>query len=316
MRNTFVDTIINEYKNRDDIFFISGDAGLGVFDEFQEKYPGNFLNMGIAEQNMASFSAGLAMTGYKVCLYNIIPFLLYRCYEQIRNDICYQRLPVVLIGIGSGVTYAPAGMSHYSVEDIGLARTLPNLSIISPIDPVEAKLAARYALESENPVYIRLAKRGEPNIHADEHFDITRPQVIKKGAEVAILFHGSISAEVMTAYDELTAKGIYPALISVPMIQPLNTAVLLEVLAEMKFVISIEEHFVNSGLGDVLANIYAECRPSWLLQKMGFPYQFIHEIEDAASMRKSFGVSGSNIVAKVESLLGQDRQGHHQIKMF
>lgn len=303
MRNIFVDTIINECKKRDDIFFISGDAGLGVFDEFQEKYPGKFLNMGIAEQNMASFSAGLAMTGYKVFMYNIIPFLLYRCYEQIRNDICYQRLPVVMIGIGSGVTYAPAGMSHYSVEDIGIARTLPNLSIISPVDPVEAKLAALYSLESENPVYVRLAKRGEPNIHADDKFDITRPQVIKKGAEMAFLFHGSISAEVMTACDELIKKGIHPAMISVPMIQPLNVGALLEVLEEMKFVISIEEHFINSGLGDVLANIYSEFRPSWTLYKMGLPYQFIHTIEDTASMRKSFGVSSSDIISKIEGLL-------------
>src|SRR5271157_1317344 len=165
MRNTFIDTVVEASRERKDIFIISGDAGLGVFDDFKDTHSDRFLNLGIAEQDMASFSAGLSITGFKVFMYNIIPFLLYRCYEQVRNDICYQALPVVLVGIGSGVTYAPMGMTHYSVEDLGIAQTLPNLKVFSPSDPIEAKLAADYSLGSESPVYVRLAKRGEPNIH-------------------------------------------------------------------------------------------------------------------------------------------------------
>src|SRR3990167_8544765 len=155
MRNTLINTIIDACKKREDVFVISGDAGLGVFDEFKEAYKNRFLNLGIAEQNMASFAAGLAMSDFKVYLYNIIPFLLYRCYEQVRNDICYQRLPVTLVGIGSGLTYAPQGMTHYSVEDIAIARTLPNLVILSPSDPVEAQGCVEYAFKSKKPVYIR-----------------------------------------------------------------------------------------------------------------------------------------------------------------
>lgn len=107
MRNAFINTILDACAGRDDIFIISGDAGLGVFDTFKDRHPDRFLNLGAAEQNMIGFAAGLAITGYKVVLYNIIPFVLYRCYEQVRNDICYQDLPVILAGIGSGVTYAP-----------------------------------------------------------------------------------------------------------------------------------------------------------------------------------------------------------------
>ena len=182
MRNTFINAVIGSFQSRQDIFIISGDAGLGVFDDFKHAHPDKFLNLGVAEQNMAGFSAGLAMSGYKVFTYNIIPFVLYRCYEQIRNDICYQELPVVLVGIGSGVTYAPQGMTHYSVEDIGVAKTLPNLAIISPCDPVEAQLAAQYALDSKMPVYIRLAKRGEPVLHQNTDFDLRRPMVLRDGA--------------------------------------------------------------------------------------------------------------------------------------
>lgn len=122
---------------------MSGDAGYGVLDEYKKCFPNRYLNLGVAEQNMISFSAGLGLAGYNVFIYNIVPFVLYRCYEQVRNDICYQRLPVTLIGIGSGVTYAPQGITHYGVEDVSIARTLPNLVILSPSDPIEAEKMCR-----------------------------------------------------------------------------------------------------------------------------------------------------------------------------
>ena len=303
MRNTFINTIIDSCKNRDDIFIICGDAGLGVFDKFKDEFSDRFLNLGVAEQNMASFSAGLAMANHKVYMYNIIPFILYRCYEQVRNDICYQRLPVVLVGIGSGVTYAPQGMTHYSVEDIGIAQTLPNLSIISPIDPIEAKLAAIYSLNAENPVYVRLAKRGEPEIHGNSDFDITVPQVLKDGENIAILFHGSISIEVMEAYNELVKEDIYPKLVSVPMLQPLNEERLLYILKDVRYVISVEEHFENSGLGSILMRIHMDYKPSWELKTMGIHCGFIHEIKDAINMRKHFGISSADIAKNVIDLL-------------
>lgn len=304
MRNTFINAIINECKTREDVFIISGDAGLGVFDEFKTAYQGRFLNLGVAEQNMTSFAAGLSMTGFKVYVYNIIPFVLYRCYEQVRNDICYQKVPVVLVGIGSGITYAPQGMTHYSVEDIGLAQTLPNLVVISPIDPVEARLAAAYSLTARNPVYVRLAKRGEPHIHSKGDFDITVPQVIKEGLDVAILFHGSISNEVMKAYSQLISEDIFPILISIPMLQPLNKEKLLDMLQNVKCVITAEEHFENCGLGNIVRKVSLESHSSWRLKTMGIPYQFIHEIKNTESMREHFGISSFDIVHTVKNVLG------------
>ncbi|MBI5678486.1 MAG: transketolase [Planctomycetes bacterium] len=303
MRNTFINTIINACKIRGDIFIISGDAGLGVFDEFKILYPDIFLNLGVAEQNMTSFSAGLSMAGFKVYLYNIVTFLLYRCYEQVRNDICYQVLPVTLVGIGSGITYAPQGMTHYSVEDIGLAQTLPNLTVISPIDPVEAELAAEYSLNAKEPVYIRLAKRGEPAIHSRKDFDITVPQVVREGSDIAILFHGSISNDVMDAYNKLSKENISPMLVSVPVIQPLNKECLFAVLKGMKYVVFVEEHFENTGLGSILMRFYCECKPSWKIKTMGIPYRFIHEIKDTVNMRRLFGISSEGIVKVVKDML-------------
>src|SRR3989338_11563341 len=161
MRNTVIDRITHHAERHKEIFLIAGDAGFGVLDEYKKRLPKRFLNLGVAEQNVIGFAAGLANVGYRIFLYNIIPFLLYRCYEQVRNDICYQRLPVTLVGIGSGLTYAPQGITHYSIEDIALARTLPNMIILSPSDPLEAMKCAEYAIKSKKPVYIRISKSGE-----------------------------------------------------------------------------------------------------------------------------------------------------------
>ena len=303
MRNTFIDTVINAFKKRDDIFIVTGDGGLGVFDDFKENYPERFLNLGVAEQNMASFSAGLSVAGFKVFIYNIIPFLLYRCYEQVRNDICYQELPVVLVGIGSGITYAPQGMTHYSVEDIGITQTLPNLTVLSPMDPTEARIAAEYALCADKPVYVRLPKRGEPVIHARREFDISKPQIVENGKDVAVIFHGSIADEVMEAGAQLQQDGIHPLLLSVPMIQPLNKEALLDMVHDMKLVVVVEEHFENCGLGSIMKIVCADAKPSWSLKILGLPFSFIHEVKNTKGMREFFGISASDIVRTVKEFL-------------
>lgn len=307
MRNTFINTIIDACKTREDIYILSGDAGLGVFDRFKDDFPDRFRNMGVAEQNTISFAAGLALTGYKVFIYNIIPFVLYRCYEQVRNDICYQELPVVLVGTGSGITYAPMGMSHYAVEDIGIARTLPNLTVISPMDPPEARGAAEYALDSAGPVYVRLAKRGEPSFHKGPVAGITSPQLIRKGGEVAIVFHGSIAEEVMSACDSLQLQGIYPRVISIPTVQPLDRETLDALLTGVSNLICVEEHFVTCGLGSILASLKVESGAAWGLATLGIPAHFIHRVGKTDALRSGFGITAADIAGCVVSTVGLKR---------
>ncbi len=309
MRNIFINTILDETKKNKNIFIVSGDAGLGVFDKHKDEYPDQFLNMGVAEQNAASFCAGLALTGYKVYLYNIIPFLLYRCYEQVRNDICYQELPVVLVGIGSGITYAPQGMTHYSIEDIGIAQTLPNLTVFSPIDPVEANAVAEYSLKSKMPVYVRLPKRGEPDIHKKEIKDITMPQVVAEGEDIAIIFHGSISIEVVAAARKLKKKNINPMLISVPMVQPLRFKELEKMLKNIKQVVCVEEHYSNCGLSSILGRESLKKSSKWKLHLLGIPVNFIHKILKMEAMRASFGISADAIAKYVVKINREGQLG-------
>ncbi|MDK9718873.1 MAG: hypothetical protein OEL57_13365 [Trichlorobacter sp.] len=303
MRNAFINTILEACQDRDDLFVISGDAGLGVFDVFKEEYPDQFLNLGAAEQNMIGFSAGMAMAGYKVLVYNIIPFVLYRCYEQVRNDICYQKLPIILAGIGSGLTYAPMGMTHYSVEDLGIARTLPNLTVLSPVDPVEAQLSAHYALSASSPVYIRLAKRGEPTIHCTQQFDISKPQLLVGGDSSVTLFcHGSIGEETLHASRILAEEGIRPRVFSVPMVQPLDRDALLQCLQGVRTVVTVEEHYSSCGLGATLRDIIMDSDMPCSLTTLGIPSRFIHEVHDTAGMRRLWGIDAAAIAAMVKKL--------------
>lgn len=302
MRNAFIDTVLEAFDSRDDIFVVSGDAGLGVFDEFKEQHPDRFLNLGVAEQNTIGFAAGLGLVGFKVVAYNIIPFVLYRCYEQVRNDVCYQEVPLVLVGIGSGLTYSPQGMTHYSVEDLGLAQTLPNLTVISPADPMEARAAARFALGSENPTYIRLAKKGEPDIHASPDLDITGPLVVQEGEDVAILFHGSVSIEALKARALLEQEGLRPMLISVPTVQPMDADRLFGRLAGMRHVVTVEEHFVNCGLGSIVARECVAREATFKLHTLGVSYGFVHDIRDQDGMRDMFQISASRIAGYVGKL--------------
>jgi transketolase len=292
MRNTIINRVVDEARKKKNIFLITGDAGFGILDGYKKNFPDRFLNFGVAEQNMIGFSAGLALTGYKVFIYNIIPFLLYRCYEQVRNDICYQRLPVTLIGIGSGVTYAPQGITHYAVEDIAIARTLPNLVILSPSDPAEAEKAVDFACKSKYPVYIRIAKSGEPLIHRGKVRDIVKPIVVKEGRGTAVLFHGSIGTEVIKAIDAVKRC---PRLISIPMIQPLNFDALLKNLKDIHTLITVEEHFIEGGLGSVVSNWLTREKLPFRLKRLGIKHEFIHEIKDRNGMRSFYGISSDNI---------------------
>lgn len=300
MRNTVINRITHHAKRHKEIFLIAGDAGFGVLDDFKKSFPSRFLNLGVAEQNMISFAAGLANAGHKPFVYNIIPFLLYRCYEQVRNDICYQRLPVTLVGIGSGVTYAPQGVTHYSVEDIAIARTLPNLVILSPSDPIEAAASADYAVKSQRPVYIRLAKTGEAAIHKKAAQDINKPLIIKEGRDVAVLFHGSIASEVIKATEDFKDE---VAVISIPMLQPLDAAFLERALKDVRAIITVEEHFVRGGLGSIMTDWVLDKRPSVKLKTLGISNEFIHAIKDNAGMRSRYGISANGIRKAIEEAL-------------
>lgn len=291
MRNTAAKEIMAYCKDNEDGFLIAGDAGFGVWDDFQKELPLQYINPGINEQATIGLASGMALSGHKVFYYNIIPFVLMRCYEQVRLDICYHELPVILIGIGSGVTYAPAGMTHYSVEDIALAKTMPNLNIISPSDPVQVKKAVEYAIQSKNPTYIRISRSGEPTLFSQE-IDITKPLYLKKGKQKAIIFHGSIVDEVLEASKELDDVSV----ISLAMIAPLDIEAMMELCSLYNTIYVVEEHFKEGGLGTILSDFIVQNRLDVKLIKIGIENHYIHEIGNCNYLREKFQISSKDIV--------------------
>ncbi len=285
MRNTIANCIMEAAKKDSNMFLISGDAGLGVWDIFKEDYQEQYINPGINEALCVSMAAGLALCGKKVVYYNIAPFVLMRPYEQVRNDICYQELPVILVGTGSGLTYMPSGMTHYSLEDIGLALSLPNLNIFSPCDPLEAKACFEYAYHSKKPSYIRIPKAGEPYLHKEKFADITKLQfLLKNKSDILLLSHSSITQEALKAGEILGCD-----VASKPFINSMDFN-----LDSYRIVFVIEEHFSYGGLGTFLKS-YTNAN----IEILAIPNQYVHLIGNCDYGRASFGVDYKGIVESV-----------------
>ena len=194
MRNEFAKTLTELAEHNKDLVLLTGDIGNKLFDNFKEKYPDRFYNCGVAEANMTGVASGLASSGLRPITYTITPFNTARCFEQIRLDVCYPNLPVIIVGTGSGLSYASLGATHHSMEDISILRTLPNLQIVCPADKKEVKASIVEALKSNKPTYIRLGKKGEPEIHKKiPKLKIGKGLILKKGKDLAILgVHGLI----------------------------------------------------------------------------------------------------------------------------
>ena len=289
MRNSVANEIKKIAQTDKRLFVISGDAGLGVWDDFKDSE--QFINTGVNEQLDIGFGAGMSLMGHKVIYYNIAPFVIMRPYEFIRNDICYQELPMILIGTGSGITYAPAGVTHYVVEDIALASTMPNLDIFSPADPIEAVACLQYAYQSKKPSYIRIAKNGEAIIHT-ESIDITRPIFIHQtDSKNILILHGSIADEVATILDIVDIN-----IVSMPMLT--SDFDWNDFLNDFDTVFTLEEHFINGGLGTLLRDMVDK-----KIHKFGLKNEYIHTIGNRNYLREYYEIDGKSIGNKIKGII-------------
>lgn len=288
MRNSLANSIIQKAKVDPNLFLIVGDAGLGLFDTFQVDFKGQYLNAGINEACSVGMAAGLALSGKKVIYYNIAPFSLMRPYEQVRNDICYQELPVIVVGIGSGLTYAPAGVTHYAIEDIAIALTIPNLQIFSPCDTNETAACFEYAYSSNKPSYIRIPKNGDP-IYNKSVDDVTKLQEIKMGeSKIAFVTHSNLITEVMNAADHFDAS-VY----TMPFINSKFNYD--DVLGKYQYVFVVEEAFEYGSLGS-----YIREHSKLNVNKIGIKNHFIHKIGNQQFLRKFLKIDSCGIIEQVK----------------
>ena len=301
MRNAFVDEILTLGQADPRLVVLSGDIGNKLFDKFKAAAPGRFLNCGIAEANMMGMAAGMALNGLRPVVYTITPFTTTRCFEQIRVDVCYHRAPVIIVGTGSGLSYAELGPTHHSCEDIAILRTLPDMVVLCPADVAEMRLGLRAALAQDRPVYMRIGKKGEPAVHPGfPDFALGKAITVRDGADLCLIGTGNMVATLVKAAELLAARGVSARVESFHTVKPLDGERLAELFGRYATVAVVEEHSVVGGLGGAVAEWLAGQggAPARLL-RFGVPDAFIHTVGSQDDMRRRFGLTPQAIADAV-----------------
>jgi transketolase len=298
MRNAFADELTKLGAEDPRVMLLSGDIGNQLFDGFKNVAPGRFINCGIGEANMMGMAAGLAMNGLRPIVYTITPFTTTRCFEQIRVDVCYHRVPVAIVGTGSGISYADLGPTHHSLEDLAILRTLPGMTVVAPADSTELRLGMRAALKQDGPVYMRIGKKGEPNLHSsDPDFKLGRAITLREGDDVCLIGTGTLTANLLKAADFLAAKRVSARVESFHTVKPLDEERLEEIFARYRLVGIAEEHGRIGGLAGAIAEwcIAHQNAPYPRVISFGAPDEFAHVIGSQDYFRHKFGLSAEAI---------------------
>jgi transketolase len=268
MRELYLDLLFNYAKANKNVVIITGDLGFGALDNFFKELPDQIYNLGIAEQSIVSIAAGLASEGKDVFIYSIANFISLRVLEQIRNDLCYHRLPVKILAIGTGYSYGQLGFSHHGTEDVSAVRSLPGIMILNPADYYEAKMVFDLMLDSEVPVYIRLDKNNS-KLHSHDLKKSLAPVKILGDGKTAIFVSGRILAEVMeTIFSEKELVNDIK-LFSCPVIKPLKLSYnYLNSFKPINKIILIEEHNLSGGFGSMILEELVDAKFNIKLDKI------------------------------------------------
>jgi transketolase len=307
VRNAFADELTKLTAHDRNIVLLSGDIGNKLFEGMKAIAPDNVINMGVAEANMVGVGAGMAMCGMKPIAYTITPFVTTRCLEQIRDDLGYHDLPVLLVGVGAGLGYATLGPTHHSCEDISFLRSIPGMTVLAPGDPHEVRALLREALKLRGPAYMRIGKKGEPLVHPkvpDLTIGKAYPIFIGRhqGRGVCILNTGNTLPLAMEVAHELDAKGIPVQMVQFHTVKPLDTHFLASAFSKFSSVVTIEEHSLIGGFGSAVAEWQADHlsgKPGAKLIRFGTRDEFMHVVGEQEFAREHFGLTKEKIIERV-----------------
>lgn len=305
MRTEFARVITELAEERDDICLLSGDIGNRMFDEFKDRFPGRFINCGIAEANMMSVAAGMAMSGLRPFVYTITPFTTTRCLEQIKVGVAYHQAAVTIIGTGSGLSYAELGATHHSLEDLAVLRAIPGVNILAPSDRLELCAQLKEAVTLDSPTYIRIGKKGETNLNkSTEGLGIGKAKMLRDGNDVLVLGIGPILNEAIRAADYLGAKDVSVAVASLGGARPLDEEFLRTMMGRFRHWVTVEEHSVVGGIGSTLLEWVAKQNDAGLkVSNIGTPEEFIHTLGNQRYIRKVLRLDAEGMAAFIENAI-------------
>lgn len=296
MRTAFIETLCELAEHDERIWLLTGDLGYSVLERFADRFPRRYVNIGVAEQNMTGIASGLALEGKNVFTYSIANFPVMRCLEQIRNDVCYHGLNVKIVAVGGGLAYGAAGYTHHAVEDLAVMRAMPNMVVLAPGDPEEARLATRALASRSGPGYLRLGKGGEPCVHKTAfNFQIGKAINIREGHDVTLISTGGVLDMVVRAAEQLAQQKISAAVLSMPTLQPLDAGAIEEAAARTRRIITVEEHGVG-GLGSAVAEVLAGANLQCDLTVVRLQPELFAVVGSQAELRAAHGLSVEKIV--------------------
>ncbi len=292
MRKAFVNELIKQARINKNIYVLVADVGYNLVEPFQQEFTDRFINVGIAEQNMIGVAAGLAMQGKKVFCYSLGNFPTLRCLEQIRNDICYHNLDVKIVNSGAGLYYGSLGSSHHATEDIAVMRALPSMTVISPCDRADVKVALDFEFMSGKPCYIRL--QGSNDVEVIEDLPCKNPQV-------GIVATGSILKEAVKAGKILKQSGYSVGVGRCSYIKPLYIDKLIN--PKLEYIVTVEEHNLSGGLGSAVLEAISDMGLTTRVVRIGLQDKFVKEVGSQEYLRKINGLDAISIANKIKEVL-------------
>lgn len=307
MRDSFTARLEQLAATDPRIFLITGDLGFGVLDKFEKRFPRQYLNAGVAEQNMTGVATGIAMEGRIVFTYSIGNFPTLRCLEQIRNDAAYHDANVKIVAIGGGFSYGPLGMSHHATEDLAILRAI-GIIVVAPGCDWEAEEAVNALVEKNGTCYLRLdrASAGRTS-RPGERFELGRSREVRSGDDVTLIATGGILGEAIAAADSLLSeKNIKCRVLSMHTINPLDTDAVVAAARDTGGIVTLEEHTMKGGLGAAVAEACLDAGASpRAFARLGVRGGFTSIVGSQEYLRRHYGIDRAGIEAAVESVARQ-----------
>jgi transketolase len=304
MRTAFIERLYELAVADPRVTLVVGDLGFGVVTRFKNELPRQFINAGIAEQNMTGMATGLALTGRVVFTYSIANFPILRCLEQLRNDVCYHNADVKVVAVGGGLAYGALGVSHHATEDLAIARAIPNLTVLAPNDAVETAAATELLTTTPGPAYMRIDRAGEQlDVVDSAPIAIGRARLARAGTDLAILATGGLLGVALEAASRLADQGLSAMVLSIHTIKPLDDDAVLSA-ARTGAVFTLEEHSVIGGLGSAVSELLLEAgKVPTRFKRLGLPPAFTTVVGDQAYLRRAYGLDASSITSAIASAL-------------
>lgn len=309
MRDAFFDEVYEIAKRDVQVIFLTADMGAYSLQRFKKDLPRQYINMGVAEQNMVSVAAGLALEGKRVFIYTIIPFISLRCYEQIKIDLCCMNLPVAIVGVGPGLTYGSDGPTHHATSDIAIMRVLPEITVLNPSDPVMTKAAANIAYKNTGPTYVRIDKGKVMTIYDEEKNNFSCGLCeLRGGEDLTIIATGIMVHRALEVAEEFNRHGVSTGVVDLYRIKPLNQEVLLGIIANSPALVTLEENNIVGSLGSVISEVLSDNKRDVPLKRIAIPDEHCFTCGNRESLQAFYGLDKSGIIKTIDEFLASVKE--------